>query len=120
MIRAVTWALALLLCSGCGPSYIVLEISANLSVPTDANSLHVITVDPNDDSREFANVDFLLTVDDEFPLEILLEPADTTPSVVQQRVTARLDGLPVARSIVEHPWEPHHASYAAFTLDPVP
>ena len=120
MSRRCLWLAALLLCSGCGPSYIILEISAELSIPTDANSLHVITSDPNDPTREFANVDFLLTVNDEFPLEVLLEPADNTPSTVGQEVTARLDGVAVARAIVEHPWEPHHASYAAFTLRPVP
>lgn len=106
--------------AGCGSSYIILEVEADLTVPTEANSLHVVTVDPNDLSDQLANVDFVLDDGDAFPIEILLEPSIETPSVVRQRVTARLDGVAVARNEVEHGWEPHHTSRAKFTLQPVP
>ena len=102
--------------SGCGPSYIVLEISAELTIPTEANSLHVVTLDPDNLDNVFANVDFPLVDGDAFPLEILLEPSDATPEKVRQRVSARLDGLAIMQAEVEHRWEPNHASHAAFNL----
>ncbi len=111
--------LAFVAMSGCGPSYIILEIFADLAIPTEADSLHVVTLDPDDLDRVLANVDFPLVEGDAFPLEILLEPSDGTPQKIRQRVVARLDGVAVAHGEIEHPWEPHRASHAAFTLRPI-
>ncbi len=109
-------AVALGLASACGPSYIVLEIDAELSVPSDANSLQVITLDANDLDRVLANVDLPLEEGQSFPVEVLLEPSGDTPALVRQRVTARLDGLAVARNEVEHRWQSHRTSRAKFEL----
>jgi hypothetical protein len=120
MIRLLWATVASFGLAGCGSSYILLEVEADLTVPSEANSLHVITIDPDNLSDQLANVDFVLDDGDAFPIEVLLEPSAATPSVVRQRVTARLDGLAVARTEVEHGWEPHRTSRAKLTLQPVP
>ncbi|MEE8408435.1 MAG: hypothetical protein V3T05_02405 [Myxococcota bacterium] len=119
LLLSALCGVALVAMSGCGPSYIILEISADLAIPTEANSLHVVTLDPDDLNRVLANVDFLLVEGDAFPLDVLLEPSDGTPKRLRHRVTARLDGVAVAYSEVEHPWDPHHASHAAFSLQTI-
>ena len=80
MIRALVIALTVG-ASGCGPSYIILDVDADLMVPAEADSLHVVTLDPDDLTRELANVDFVLGETDAFPIEILLEPS--TPTIVR-------------------------------------
>jgi hypothetical protein len=103
--------------AACGPSFIILEIDADLTIPSDVNSLQIITLEEADLSNELANVDFELKDGDTFPLEVLLEPSGDTPSgTLRQRVTARFDGLAVARSEVKHMWESHRTSRAKFDL----
>jgi hypothetical protein len=110
-------AIAGLLGAGaCGPSFIILEIDADLTIPTDANSLQIVTLDADNLDDELANVDLPLEDGQAFPVEVLLEPSGDTPSTVRQRVTARLDGLAVARNEVEHGWESHRTSRARFQL----
>jgi hypothetical protein len=106
--------------SACGSSFIILRVDAELSVPAQANSLQVVTLDVADLTRELANVDLPLVAGDEFPLDVLLEPADDTPPHLHQRVTAFLDGVPVARREVEHDWQKNRINTAAFALDLVP
>jgi hypothetical protein len=104
---------------GCGSSFIILRIDAELTIPTQANSLQVTSFDAADLSRVLADVDLTLSSGDEFPMDVLLEPSADTPAEVRERVTARLDGVPVAQNEVEHEWEPHRTNIASFTLEPV-
>jgi hypothetical protein len=118
-------ALLLLLMSvaalpACGGSYIVLEIGADLEIPTQADSLQVITLDATDLGKVLSNVDLPLDAGDAFPIEVLLEPADGTPKMLRERVFARLNGVAVAEAEVEHPWTVGKTNRAAFLLNPVP
>jgi len=104
---------------GCGDSYILLEVKASLQIPTEANSLQVITLDAADITRELSNVDLPLEEGDTFPVEVLLDPGDKTPQKLRERVVARLDGVAVAANEVEHPWSDGRVNRASFELEPV-
>lgn len=112
--------LSLLGLAACGPSFVVLEIDSDLIIPTEANSLQIVTLEEADLDNELANVDLLLEDGQTFPVEVLLEPSGDTPTGdLRQRVTARLDGIAVARAEVKHAWESHRTSRAKFLLLPL-
>jgi hypothetical protein len=106
--------------TACGPSFIILEINADLEIPTEANTVRIIT-------RQEANLDnvlfdreLALEDDQSFPIEVLFEPSEhTPPGYLRQEVTARLDGVVVAQTRVKHLWEMHTTSRVKIALENV-
>ncbi|MFC1611200.1 hypothetical protein ACFL6C_09585 [Myxococcota bacterium] len=128
MTRIVSIAVVgMALLAGCGPSFIILEVDAlasqsprtSFSIPDEVDSIQIVTMDAKNPDAELANQDWPLEDGQVFPLEILLEPSDGTPSELRQRVTARLNGVAKARNEVEHKWESHRTSRAQFDLFPL-
>ncbi|OGQ83367.1 MAG: hypothetical protein A2289_06400 [Deltaproteobacteria bacterium RIFOXYA12_FULL_58_15] len=113
------WAIgvALPLC-GCGSSLIILEIDASRSVPDEVDSLYITTLDSADPTGgALADIDLPLEEGDDFPIEVLLEPSDSTPAEIQHRVIARLGGVQVLEKLVQHKWKEGLTNRAKFTLD---
>ncbi|MBN2360657.1 MAG: hypothetical protein JXR83_14470 [Deltaproteobacteria bacterium] len=86
--------------TGCGePSLIVLQVSGDLSVPDEINTLGIAMLsDPDhDDLNHFA---LNLRQEGTLPISVSLEPSDTTPTKLIVDVTAALDSQSIAH--VEH------------------
>jgi len=105
---------------GCGDTYIILKVQADLQVPAQADGLHVVTLDTADLTRTLADEQLTLTAGESFPLEVLLEPKSDTPKQLREQVTATLGGTPVARAEGDHPWSDGRVNVATFTLTLVP
>ncbi|MBI5511581.1 MAG: hypothetical protein HY903_22725 [Deltaproteobacteria bacterium] len=118
--RLLLTALAVGGVCGCGDSYIVLEIAADLKIPDDADQLQVTTMDAADVTQILADQTFTLESGQRFPIEVLLEPSDATPRELRESVVASKAGLPVASNEVEHSWTAGHTSRARFALGPIP
>ena len=88
----------------CGTrGYVVLEVHADLNIPSDTNALHILVISPTD-RQELVDLTFDLVQGQAFPLEVVLKPSDSTPRTLEEDVTAILDGTPVARLRTQHEW----------------
>ena len=54
-------------------------------------------------------------------MDVVLEPSDTTPTVLEEQVTALLSGTPVARIRTTHDWKPGKLTRTVLPpLEPLP
>ena len=110
---------ALGLLSGCGGSYIILEIHADLQIPDDVDRLTIVT--QNADGSSTLNVaDLQLEASQSFPIDVLLEPGDTTPNDLREQVSALKAGTEKAAAEVIHPWSAGRVNRAKIDLNPLP
>jgi len=105
LFASIGLSLSLLLAAGCGePSLIILEVRGELSVPDEVNQLEILVISP-DDREQLGRVNLSLGAEHAFPIEVSLEPSDTTPTALETEVRASLDGVPVAAVRAIHDWQ---------------
>jgi hypothetical protein len=103
--------------SACGPSFIVLEVSSSLRITQEVNSIQVTTFDARQLGDVLSDVELVLDDGQTFPIEVLLQPSDNTPSQIREQVIAYLDGIPVAQNEVQYTWIPHNTNRAYIELE---
>jgi len=101
----IVWVLAALSLVGCGSSYIVLEVEADLEIPVETDSLHVVAYDADEIEIALLNIVPPLKAGMAFPLDVLLEPsADTPRRLLVFRVRALLEDREVAVGETRSKW----------------
>jgi len=99
--------LAASICTTAACSYdsvIVIEVNAELNIPKQANQLNVV-VSAAGTAKQLLDINEDLTAGQGFPLEVLVEPSPRTPPMLDLRVEARLNDVPVAGIHVQHDWK---------------
>jgi hypothetical protein len=100
------WLLGLLISAGCGPSYIVLEVQAELAIPAETDELHVVAHDADEVDVALLNIRAPLESSSTFPLDVVLQPSGDTPrSVLVFRVRALLAEHEVAAGESRVKWD---------------
>jgi len=109
-----------LLATACGEdTMILLEIEAELSIPEEVDGLEIVLTSPVDGS-ELKAVAVDLGADHEFPIEVSFYPRESTPTVLEGRVTGVLDDVPVAEIEVRFNWQPGKLNRVElFPLEPI-
>jgi len=104
-VRPTLATVVLMLLSACGEdTLIVLEVDSDLSIPDQINALEIVLTSPVD-GNPLKTVDVELETEHNFPLEVGFFPNDSTPNVLEGRVTGELDGAPVAQIEVRFNWQ---------------
>lgn len=122
-MHRVALGVALLATTACGEdAFIIIEVHADaaLTIPDRVNALELQMLSPGD-GQELLLVELDLIAGHVFPFEIVVEPSERTPVTIEERVTALLDGVPVARIRTSHSWEKGKVNRAVLPkLEPVP
>jgi hypothetical protein len=97
---------------------IVLEVHADLSVPDQVDGLEIALSSP--EGSELKTVEVSLDADHDFPLDVGFYPRESTPTVLEGRVTGSLDDARVAEIEVRFNWQPGKLNRVElFPLEPI-
>lgn len=100
----------------CGPSYVLLEIHSELTIPDQIEMLKLWTFPAGESPTSLLEIELALEQGQTFPVEILLEPQDSSPASLRQRVEGFLGDATVAHQDVEFQWEQHRVNRARIDL----
>lgn len=108
--------MAFLALSGCRQaSFIVLEVQGDFRIP-DAMNAMTISLLPLGGGDALSSFDLDLTqMGHQLPLEVGIEPKDTTPAAMEADVSAALDGVVVAVSRSEFSWVPDGVTHVVLS-----
>lgn len=113
-------AFAALCMSGCGDTFVVLELHSELEIPEQVDQLHLVCIDPDQPEPARLNVAPRLREGMMFPLEVVLEPSSDTPEgVLLYRARALEDGLLVGLGETLSAWRHDITNRVVLVLEPV-